>query len=212
MDLMTKEKLMDLLHYPDNTGQAVDMLYSMLEEYPYFHTGYQLYIKGLQQTNQAEMERQLGIAAISVRDRSMLYDYLNNPDIFRQRNLPVEYQTKRKAIAIEPIAEKKAKSESIAVVDPEAEKRAKEKKKILHNALIDSFLISNPKIVPGESSYVVDISESMQDVTDIGTETLADIYATQGNKDKAIEIYEQLILQYPEKNIYFAAQIKRLKD
>jgi TolA-binding protein len=52
----------------------------------------------------------------------------------------------------------------------------------------------------------------MQDAQEVATETLADIYATQGHKDKAIEIYEQLILKYPEKHIYFAAQIERLKE
>ena len=43
------------------------------------------------------------------------------------------------------------------------------------------------------------------------TETLATVYQIQGKKEKAIQIYERLILKIPEKSVYFAAQIKKLK-
>lgn len=43
------------------------------------------------------------------------------------------------------------------------------------------------------------------------TETLARVYAQQQIYDKAIEIYEKLILLYPEKSIYFASHIDGLK-
>ena len=43
------------------------------------------------------------------------------------------------------------------------------------------------------------------------TETLARVYAQQGFYDKAIEVYEKLILLNPEKSIYFASHIDGLK-
>lgn len=43
------------------------------------------------------------------------------------------------------------------------------------------------------------------------SETLAKIFALQGNYSKAIYVYEQLILIFPEKKSFFATQIKNLK-
>ena len=42
------------------------------------------------------------------------------------------------------------------------------------------------------------------------SETLAKIFVLQGNYPKAIYVYEQLILIYPEKKNIFATQIKHL--
>lgn len=42
------------------------------------------------------------------------------------------------------------------------------------------------------------------------SETLAKIFVIQGNYPKAVQIYEQLILTFPEKKAYFASQIKKL--
>ena len=43
------------------------------------------------------------------------------------------------------------------------------------------------------------------------SETLAKIFALQGNFSKSIYVYEQLILIFPEKKTFFATQIKNLK-
>jgi len=197
---MSKEELLVLLN-THNVGQAVDELGRLVEDYPYFHTGHQLYIKSLQQTDLKKMDEQLNKAALIVRDRTVLFNYLNSTI-----SVVEEYAGKAEELVSEA---DNSMNDTISESCPDKGRGIK----ILSPAdLIDSFLKADPRIVPNDKTYNIDLSENIEENKNFCTETLADIYAMQGHKNKAIEIYEQLILKYPEKNIYFAAQIKRLKE
>lgn len=81
--------------------------------------------------------------------------------------------------------------------------------------LIDKFINEQPKIVPDERKQKEDNEQakaSVQENSDMITDTLAQIYIKQGHYEKAIHAYEKLSLKYPEKNIYFAGQIKKIKQ
>ena len=54
----------------------------------------------------------------------------------------------------------------------------------------------------------------VEDLTDdvYITETLAEIYASQGYLEQAKNIYSKLILRYPEKSAYFATLIEKLNN
>ena len=281
---MTKEKLMALLHDPRQTGLAVDELYRLIEDYPYFHTGHLLYLKGLQQTDALKMAIQLQVTALNARDRDQLYQYIHHisPQVehqniaapaypepsfaqptFSQPNQSPDddliqseriidnhqllnvllrqekseqshteeiisassdsgvYSEQQLVVGLKKIAQLRSDSSETQQIDyvaKEGEGSAdvavtEKKDRVWSSAeLVDFFLKANPKIVPKDSQFEVDLSESLQENCEIATETLADIYVSQGHKDKAIEIYTQLILKYPQKNIYFAAQIERLKN
>tara|TARA_Y100001972_G_scaffold128857_1_gene192201 strand:- start:2781 stop:3923 length:1143 start_codon:yes stop_codon:yes gene_type:complete len=79
--------------------------------------------------------------------------------------------------------------------------------------LIDEFIKKNPSFKPaqdsGEQQDLSAPSTSLPE--DVGTEYLAEIFLNQGKKDKALKIYNSLMLRFPEKKAYFAGRIKKIK-
>ena len=103
----------------------------------------------------------------------------------------------------------------IAELEREKLKPKKEEKKLTKSEIIDKFIAENPSISRPKQEFFNPISAAQDSVVDqekIVSETLAMIYARQGYFEKAISIYEKLILKNPEKSIYFAGQINELKN
>lgn len=82
-------------------------------------------------------------------------------------------------------------------------------------ALIDLFIRNEPMISPiqpdVERPAIKELAkESLVEDTSLITETMARIYAAQGQLGRARRAYKLLALKYPEKSVYFAAQSKKL--
>lgn len=58
---------------------------------------------------------------------------------------------------------------------------------------------------------VENLAEHSLKSADIVTEAMAEVWARQGNRHKALEVYNKLSLQNPSKRAYFAAKIENLK-
>jgi len=84
------------------------------------------------------------------------------------------------------------------------------------NELIEKFIQTEPRITkPTKATFFspqVMAKKSIEENDEIVSETLAKIYATQGNIQRAIKVYEKLGLLNPEKSAYFAALIKKLEN
>ena len=84
--------------------------------------------------------------------------------------------------------------------------------------LIEKFNKNCPKIVctceelEEEHAYEDLCKSSVSEKMNIVSETLAEVYVTQKNYDKAIKIYRTLMARYPEKSSTFADLIEKLKD
>ena len=91
---------------------------------------------------------------------------------------------------------------------PVKKKTDRSKADLIENFIREEPSISKPKATffhPSESAL-----KSNFDEEEIVSETLAQLYARQGNINKAIHIYEKLSLLNQEKSLYFAAQIEKL--
>lgn len=95
----------------------------------------------------------------------------------------------------------------------EISKKAKEKREgiILKTKELEENLEKKTESLPKGKKPKELAKESIQEHDDIISETLAQLLEAQGHVQRAIEMYERLSLQNPEKSSSFAAKIEELK-
>lgn len=154
----------------------------------------------------SELDKQIIASAV---DASLSIEVsaieLNEEDVAPEKN------TDEKKSFLDWIGGKNLTNES-TVIDPKIQERLEFRKKA--EDLINQFIIDQPRIdakkeffSPGNMA-----KKSIEDQNEIVSETLAKVYAAQGDNSKAIATYKQLILRNPEKKTYFASLIKDLKS
>ncbi len=126
---------------------------------------------------------------------------------------PIEFDLEEKNFkGIDEDTQPVDSEESVKVKDDKPDNQPV--KKVSNNDLINNFISKESgKIIPTDDSREhIDISEeSVREHEGFITDTLAKIYIKQGYYSKAIFAYEKLILKFPEKSSYFAAQIEEIK-
>ena len=215
-----------------NTKQ-LEALENLLDINPDFHLARTYYLNAVQQLKPANFDKQLSHTAIATYDRNLLYDFIEK----QEKNVPVakvklkpEVREKQEKNVSKNLEKRKLKKTTSPLHEEKTPKvlsfsdwasYLKTRKVVnkenptLENKfkLIDSFLANIKKIEPDEKSEnKVDLSEkSWASSDELMTETLAKVFVKQEKYHKALQAYQILGLKYPEKNSFFADQIKEIK-
>ena len=211
----------DLIQHIQNPQQIasedIAKLDGLLQKFPYYQTAQLLITKGLLNTDSIRYNRQLKKAAAYSLDRKQLFALIvENRAEYKSGSILEKEKTKRipeKLKLGKPLdfnnEEKYSFSEWLALSKV---KKIERKKKPEQTDLINEFIdkkvtIQNPK---KEVFFKAEdfAKESVIENYELITPTLAKVYLEQEHYEKAIFAYKKLSLKYPEKNSFFANQIK----
>ena len=223
------ERLSTYISHPERLNR--DTLYELrliVGKYPYFDVARLLMLKNLYLLHDIEFGKEMRKAAIYLKSRWPIFElmagYGTTPTT---DDAPADIPVDRTMALIDafldtiPSETLSLEAEGAAAVDyastylkDKAENQAVPELRGQH--LIDSFLAGeNEKIsldlsAPTESEKE-EVPEETNTETSFFTETLANIYIKQGKYSKALEIIKRLYLEFPNKNRYFADQIRFLE-
>lgn len=205
---------------------SVEELQRLQSDYPYFQTVRFLYLKKLRRDFPERYPQALQENALYAGDRKALFTLLEGAE-----------QT---WIGLYPDEKEKPETDAFGLIDSFLASRSSELGREtelypettyrfddaetpaaapVENSftLVDAFLDASPEEKEPQAPVITvaekpenEDSDELQD-EEFLTESLAKIYIKQRRYAKALEIIRKLSLKYPEKNIYFADQIRFLE-
>ena len=236
MVINNASKLIAFLDEFNPTEKAhYDILDEIVKNHPHFHLVQPYYLKAIEQLRPEKFDNILSHSAIATYDRQLLYDFLENQKNTIPKTNFKEEQIVRKVKKIKKEKNKKEPKTKIAYdlkkkknqqVFPKElpfsewayylkhKNNPKKSNEILDKfELFDSFFEKKRLLkATKEDSNKDDLSQKSLTPTDeLMTETLAKVFVKQKKFENALQAYQILSLKYPEKNSFFADQIKEIK-
>jgi tetratricopeptide (TPR) repeat protein len=232
---------MDITHYishPDKLDR--NTLYELrltVRKYPYFDAARLLLLRNLYLLHDIEFGKEMRRAALYLKNRRVLFDIMceyGTPSTVIAEKGTTELSVDRTMELIDaflgtlPTEHFSLEAEGAAAIDYVSaylsdKDDAADAPKLRGQELIDNFLAggeerftmqlaSEPPVETREKEESTPHNDPKNNgEAPIFTETLANIYIKQGKYEKALEIIKRLCLEYPNKNRYFADQIRFLE-
>ncbi len=196
----------ELLKYLKNpgllNGQTLTATENLTKEYPAFGLGWALWIKNLKNTGDETYKEHLPLVAIRISDRKWLKKYLESPIM-----APGSDQQNGEYLMIADY-----NIEQEIQQTPPSVNNQEEKMTLIENFLSNGGDFQRKSLQSHPHTYSDLDERSVTENDDIVTETFANILLSQGQFEKALSAFEKLSLKYPEKSIYFAARIEKVKS
>ena len=228
------EKLSTYIRHNERLNR--DTLYELrllVSKYPYFDVARLLMLKNLYLLHDIEFGKEMRKAAIYLKSRWPLFELMagyGTANVMEQApdDIPVDRTMSLIDAFLEtlPADSFSLEAEGAAAVDyvsaylkPSVSANESAPVPALRGqSLIDDFLAGDNERISldlggnaEETQAVAHDNEEPPVETSFFTETLANIYIKQQKYDKALEIIKRLCLEYPNKNRYFADQIRFLE-
>ena len=228
-------EITELINHPERLDR--DTLYelrSLLALNPYFQTARLLMLQNLYLLHDAAFDEELRRAALYITDRKVIFNMVEAAHYQLRQKPKANGPTSRTIDLIdnflesipedeEPKDKKRRPTPADAAIDYVAYLLDTEGDVVTDNApqlkghdLIDNFLQQEQGRITLDLPQD-DLDDNQQDSStddndeEYFTETLARIYIKQGRYQKALDIISRLSSKYPQKNAYFADQIRFLE-
>ena len=218
---MQSEQLLKLLHDPHKiTSEDIAALHDLLRRYPYFQAAYTLLAKAAYDQDPLSADQAVRVAAVYATDRNHLRALLENtppfsaptPESTLVTSAPKEANIRPQASEYDYI------NSYINTIQQQEQCKITNQKSLAQLDSIQAFLQKNVDFrskslqrIPNEVFQVDLTQKSTVFHDDLATESLAQVLQQQGKFQRALAIYEKLVLKFPEKRTYSASLIKKLK-
>lgn len=209
-------KLNDILETEESEVNLMNLINveRLIEKYSYSSVLYAYAAKFSMILNNQNKDKYLLSAAAYVAERSALKNFIEQPLKVKKTNKEVEKQVEEsiKQSSVKQIEESNIIEEINSYREPDlSDNPTREEVRKRFLKIEPPEMTNSDADAEGDTIETV-IKRSATSDFKIVTETMAQIYLKQGNKDKALQIYHQLLADNPKKSVYFADRIRELEQ
>jgi hypothetical protein len=216
MPVVDKETFSNLVKHPDQLDiESIPKLEAIIKAFPYCQISYSLLAKASGLAGADKLGETKPKAAAYALSRVALQNLVENNN---ERYDPSENARSASSAFAETDLQN---SEDIIInvvaqdLPPTASEKTEEQKR--QQKIIEGFIKSNPRIASIKADSLPDLPPidltgrvAQEGQGGIETEAFAKILLRQGKIEKAIDIYQKLILKKPEKKNYFAKKLSEI--